>query len=1060
LIGAARETLKVLIALRADYYGRVLEQDGLGRAIEAAQVTLLPMVPKELRTAIIEPARALFRRIQTSVIDDMVSDVSERAGDLPLLQFTLTELWTRDNAKGILTAASYEDLGPKDEHGKVTVSGVRGTVIQRAEEYFLKLSPEQRERFNRLFRLLVSSVQSSGRNRDISRRVIESELDDKTREMADQLADTFLLTAGEDAPTKKRTYEVAHEALIRSWPRLKNLSEKEQSWAIWYETVLFPAFSQWLQRKKIADHLISAPPVLTEAQTWLDDDNDMSEAQRRLTGDVRTFVESSLRAAKDRADKDRRDRGRQRKMSQGLALLAVVILVAAGFLWQSLSQGRVVAARDFNERGILALQAHQDLESQLFFAKAITLDDRLESRERLVESLGPGVSLNLLRSYEGDVVAIAPNTNTVVTNANRKLQLLSTIEQSKSSDSPFPSYLGLLLRASISADGRWIAWETHADPNGASAIPSLLHLWDCAAQQDHPYDAGDRPVSAMTFSPDSDLFAFANERGVIRLIDLPSLRERPEPLRAHKAPIWGLAISRKNTHLASCGTNLELRLWNLEDHTQVQLFGHTDVIYSVAFSSDGNVLASGSTDSTVRLWNVGNPKELPRVLKGDQGQINCLAFSPGGELVAGGGEDRSIRIWDTSIGFEVHRFPVEDGNNEISQIAFTPDGGGLAAGGRGGWFRRWRLDNWSVNHRISNEMTAGTAVAFSNDSHYLFAAGQDGVVRQFSWPKCELVSRLCPPGARVLCLVSNDKTSTLCWATDANIVHLYDYSKSEETQRIDLTQPNPEQIGFQQIWSVAFSRDGRRLAVANFDHSIKVYERPSDKAAFDFKQTFTQQKGAVFALAFGNDSSSLASAGGDSAVHLWKINSKDEPIPLSSHTNEVWGLAVNSTGTLIASSDNDKKIHIWDVERHQDVKILKGHSGSIFTVAFSPLGRWLASGSNDRTVRFWDLSANKCLVLRGANGPVWWAAFSPDGKSLAAAGLDGQINVWNVGEIERLLATAPAVLLKESVNRSGETIDDVGVVSVAVPASAAPAVPEPSPPFGLVTPIDIVLQAL
>ena len=295
LVKSACRDLKVVIAVRADYYGRVLNQEGLGEAVckddKKAQITLLFMGEDELRAAICEPARSLFRHFEPGVVDRMIQEVHGRAGDLPLLQFALTDLWASDHSKGILTNQSYEKLGYDNLAQGVHIPGVRGAIVRRAEGSFEALQDAAEQiRCERLFCLLVDTNAGSSAGQDISRRALAAELDEETRALADHLADTFLLTTDKDQ-RGQRTYEVAHEALIRFWPRLQSWVEKQRSFSFWYQTTLFPSFQQWLAHERSADLYLRSKVVLSEAQDWL-----AKEGGDRGS-EVHRYVSDSLQAA-------------------------------------------------------------------------------------------------------------------------------------------------------------------------------------------------------------------------------------------------------------------------------------------------------------------------------------------------------------------------------------------------------------------------------------------------------------------------------------------------------------------------------------------------------------------------------------------------------------------------------------------------------------------------------------------------------------------------------------------------------------------------------------------
>lgn len=240
------------------------------------------------------------------------------------------------------------------------------------------------------------------------------------------------------------------------------------------------------------------------------------------------------------------------------------------------------------------------------------------------------------------------------------------------------------------------------------------------------------------------------------------------------------------------------------------------------------------------------------------------------------------------------------------------------------------------------------------------------------------------PDGKLLATASGDKT-----------VKVWDAASGKEL----FTLPGPTDDGHtDEVNNVAFSLDGKLLATASFDGTAKVWDIASRRELFTLPRRGPGTT-SINGIAFSPDGKRLATASriGDPKVRVWDVASRKELFALSSHNRGFFGVAFSRDGKFLATADIDKTAKVWDAVSGRNLVTLSGHTDEVLGVALSPDGKLLATASIDGAAKVWDIASGKELfTMSGHTARVNGVAFSPDGRYLATASSDGTAKMWDI----------------------------------------------------------------
>jgi WD40 repeat protein/tRNA A-37 threonylcarbamoyl transferase component Bud32/energy-coupling factor transporter ATP-binding protein EcfA2 len=727
--------VRLVIALRADFYDRPLRYPAFGALVEAGQVNVHPLSPEELEQAITGPAHAVGVALEPGLVADIVADVAEHPGALPLLQYALTELFERRES-ATLTAVAYRQIG-----------GVSGALARRAEELYGELDDGGKEAARKLFSRLVTLGEGT---EDTRRRVRREEVTaiegsaDAIEEVIDGYGRQRLLSFDRDPVTHSPTVEIAHEALLREWPRLMAWIDEDRD-GLRLLRHLTEAAVAWRKLDRDPGELYRGAR-LEAALAWAEaHPDDLNPLEREFLDRGRALREEEERGELERIEQRIRQ---NRRLRIALTVVAMALV------------GAVVA-------GILALRARNSEADARFAAE----------NGRLVAE-----SANVLPKNRRLALLLAAEAY----RRDPSVASLGALQRALTGMPGFLGYLGVgraFLSAAFTPDGKQLiavsrtGIEVHDLANGLRRGSIELP----------------RPPSASALSANGDLAAVATGR-IVRVYDVPAGTERQQSFE-HSARVRALMFSRDLDRLAAGGDDGSVVLWDLSSGAAVREIGaHAGPIRELAFSRDGSLLATTPSDDpnatgtgrtadplVVRLWDsrtgakVGDDLALPSTPTAERWGASAIGFGPGGTIFAAG--QRALRRWNLSTrrplgdvrhpGLSERIEPTQE--RALVHVVLLPDS--KAAFATGAKVTVVDLETGrAVGSPLDSQLTVESQradaqnLAISHDGSTLAVLGLDGIAL-WSLDGRQLIARAVPRGNAAFAVTNADNSRLIANAT-------------------------------------------------------------------------------------------------------------------------------------------------------------------------------------------------------------------------------------------------------------------------------------------------------
>ena len=1003
LVRAARDPdgrARVVVALRANFYGRFAAYPELSRLL-GDNVLVGEMSREELRRAIERPAQRVGLSVQPELVETLLADVEGRSGALPLLSTALVELWrARDGTRMRLVA--YARSG-----------GVQGAVARMAEHAFIGLDRAQQAVARTvLVRLAGERDDGAVVRRRIPIAAVQAPGDPVFAGVIAVLADHRLLTVSDG------TVEVAHEALLGEWPRLRAWLEED-------------AHGRQLQRQ-----------ISDAARAWISDDRDpgglyrgarlsaalewRSANEPQLNDMEKAFLDASRRA---------QERG-NRRLRLALALVSLLLVAAVAASALALAQRATARARErataAQALDVKALTEPALDRSLLLARQAVALVDSPATRDNLLAALmrGPAVIgvmrgdgdplLSLAVSPHGRTLAVAENDGTVrFYDAATRRPVARSYDDGKTAvpdrgysadtelryspdgtrlavaDSSFPSggFIDLLdtrthhrvarltgeprgagggaapalEHVTFSRDSRVLIAETTSRDVGGQGN-GIMKRWDARtgrvlSQQ----DAGKR-LTVIGFLGGGRLLT--SRAAIPELVARDASTLRPlRRLHVDRRPTVS-TLSPDGRVVAIGAADGSVRFLDLRTGRVRTASGRHDApVRAARFTADGGTLVTAGDDAKVMVWDVATatPRET---LSGHSAPVRDLALSPGGGTAYTVSLDGSAIAWDLAgddrLGRLFQTDPVVPGG---------PVGGGCGACGA----------------TTPDEGDVPPAVVATTPGGKTFAIPRaDGDVDVFDGTTLALTAVLpVDPGRRLFSVAIAPDGRTLAATTPFGEVALWDLRTRRPLAPLQTAHVGP-------VWTPTFSADGRLMATAGADGMVLLWDVHRRQPIRRIQQSLT-----VDDVGLSPDGKTLAvttgAQRGEGTVELYSV----PRLILKARLAAPWGRwgRFSPDGHLFVVADHEGRLRRFDTRTWKPrSRPMSTGTSEVLSLAISGNGRTLATTSLGGGPRLWDLTSDRPTSdpLPGPQRLRSAAAFVRDATRLVIAYDDGRAVLWDL----------------------------------------------------------------
>jgi WD40 repeat protein/serine/threonine protein kinase len=968
--------VRVVIALRADFYAVSASYPWLAERISSNQVLVGPMRRSELRSAIEGPATRAGLRLESGLVEAIVDDAGDDAGSLPLVSHALMETWLR-RRDTLLTVEGFRSAG-----------GVIGAIAQSAEQAYERLGAPEKTACRRLFlRLVTPGDGVPDTRRLLSWRQVGD--DPTTRAVIDTLAKERLLTVDD------RGVEIIHETLNLTWPRFRGWIEESRDDLRTRQRVAQDA-AEWEAQSRDSDLLYRGAPLAVALEWHAQNDSEHDELSAEFLQAGREARESAEAAA---AVEERRRRRVRRIAFSALSSLTIAAAVASAVAFVALGDARDNEA-EANRRFVqaLATEANSIASAQPNLALLLAAESAAradgpapaEARNALIQARAALAEADVAPSGVvlpvGDALALTltPDGTTIVTGGrDGTVQLWDSASGERGARLTGQS--GGIEEAAVDPSGRWLVT---VGPGGA-------RRWDLKAADPNPgrvvAEGGD-PLWSVAFSRDGGRFATASERGKLRIYATASAEEIGAPIE-HSIDFLSVAFSLDGTKLLAGTGDGRVFVWDiasrLQDGSAVRAHG-TDDVWELVMHPDGDRFVTSGTDGATKVWSLGTRRHLASPFAADGGdgtgtRVNGLVWSRDGSTLIAGGHDGRVREWDLASSRQVE-VTAAGHLDHVEDAAASADGTALVTLGRDQDVWIWDLSaRRPVTTTVAEHDGPQWGLAASADGKRVAVGGGDGMVTVFDLATGARVTRLAGASGRIFALAFVDEHRVVGGDEDGSLF-VWNLSSVGDP----LTRPSAHGVP---ITTVAVSRDGGMIASADGGGIVRVWSAED----LDPVAATTPRPGGVNDVTF-TPSGEIVAAGNDGTVAFWTADASParDALVVDPEGDSVRSTAVSPDGKVLVVA-NANGVTLWDLATGVQRPPLNGQPAAPLDVEFSPDGEWIASTSDDGTVALWDSTTGEDLGARFSvhEDAIWHAAITTD-SVLVTASLDGSVRVLDV----------------------------------------------------------------